>query len=72
LDRTVIFCHVWIPPTNEDSIVANEKRQKNNQRSNDKNPNNPAHQHALDNRSNQLNPNHPEYKGGAPKPRVDD
>ena len=32
-----------------------------NQRSNTKNPNNPAHKEAMDNRSNQLNPNNPAY-----------
>lgn len=36
----------------------------NDQRSNVKNPNNPAHKHNADNRSNQLNPNHKPTKGG--------
>jgi hypothetical protein len=37
----------------------------NDQRSNVKNPNNPAHQAARDNRSNQLNPNHQPSNGSA-------
>jgi hypothetical protein len=41
----------------------------NDQRSNVKNPNNPAHKAAQDNRANQMNPNHQPSKGGpAPKP----
>lgn len=36
----------------------------NDQRSNVKNPNNPAHDAARDNRANQLNPNHAPSKGG--------
>ncbi len=32
-------------------------------RSDSKNPNNPAYQASVDNRSDQLNPNNPEYKG---------
>ena len=36
----------------------------NDQRSNAKNPNNPAHKQAGDNRSNQLNPNHVPTKRG--------
>ena len=39
----------------------------NDQRSNTKNPNNPAHKQAQDNRSNQLNPNHQPTKGQPPK-----
>jgi len=39
----------------------------NEQRGNDKNPNNPAHQAGLNNHGNQLNPNHSEYKGGSGK-----
>ncbi len=35
----------------------------NDQRSNVKNPNNPAQKSAQDNRSNQLNPNHQPTKG---------
>lgn len=35
----------------------------NDQRSNVKNPNNPAHQSNQDNRANQLNPNHQPTKG---------
>ena len=34
------------------------------QRSDAKNPNNPAHKAAADNRSNQMNPNNPAYRGG--------
>ena len=36
---------------------------RNDQRSNSKNPNNPAYKASADNRSNQLNPNNPEHKG---------
>ena len=36
---------------------------RNDDRSNSKNPNNPAYQVSQDNRSDQLNPNNPEYKG---------
>ncbi|GEM_PF-1290651 len=36
----------------------------NSQRSDVKNPNNPAHKSASDNRSNQMNPNHAPSKGG--------
>ena len=36
---------------------------RNDDRSNSKNPNNPAYQASHDNRSDQLNPNNPEYKG---------
>jgi hypothetical protein len=35
----------------------NHGQSPNDQRSNSKNPNNPAHKSAQDNRSNQLNPN---------------
>ena len=38
---------------------------RNDQRSNVKNPNNPAHKRAGDNRANQKNPNHAPTKGGA-------
>lgn len=40
---------------------------QNNQRSNVKNPNNPAHKAANDNRSNQLNPNNARIKGSDSK-----
>lgn len=40
----------------------------NDQRSNVKNPNNPAHKTDRDNRSNQLNPNHLPTKGGGSTP----
>ena len=36
---------------------------RNDQRSNVKNPNNPAHKAARDNRANQKNPNHAPTKG---------
>ncbi|KAF0722610.1 hypothetical protein Ae201684_018343 [Aphanomyces euteiches] len=36
----------------------------NDQRSNVKNPNNPAHGAAQDNRADQKNPNNPAYQGG--------
>jgi hypothetical protein len=42
--------------------MANNKSD-NNQRSNTKNPNNPAHKSAVDNRSNQKNPNNSATKG---------
>ena len=35
----------------------------NDNRSEAKNPNNPAEQAARDNRANQLNPNNPEFQG---------
>ena len=38
-------------------------RTPNDDRSDSKNPNNPAYQASVDNRSDQLNPNNPEYKG---------
>ncbi len=41
----------------------------NDQRSNVKNPNNPAFKHNLDNRANQLNPNHAPTQGGSRKER---
>jgi hypothetical protein len=47
--------------------MSNEEQNRNDQRSNDKNPNNPTHQQAMDNHSNQLNPNHTEYKGNGTK-----
>lgn len=37
---------------------------RNNQRSNDRNPNNPGYKHSVDNRSRQLNPEHPTYHSG--------
>ena len=40
---------------------------RNDQRSNSKNPNNPASQASQDNRSNQLNPNNRESKGKGKK-----
>jgi hypothetical protein len=39
----------------------------NDQRSDVKNPNNPAFKADHDNRANQLNPNNPEYKGDTSK-----
>jgi hypothetical protein len=41
----------------------NKRPSPTDQRSNVKNPNNPAHKGAQDNRSNQLNPNHGPSKG---------
>jgi len=38
-------------------------RTSNDDRSDSKNPNNPAYQASVDNRSDQINPNNPEYKG---------
>ncbi|TXT58950.1 MAG: hypothetical protein BAJALOKI2v1_280041 [Promethearchaeota archaeon] len=40
-----------------------KNRSSNDDRSDSKNPNNPAHKAAMDNRSNQLNPEHRESKG---------
>ncbi|MFX1239202.1 MAG: hypothetical protein ACFFAS_00010 [Promethearchaeota archaeon] len=37
-------------------------RTPNDDRSDSKNPNNPANKPSVDNRANQLNPNHPESK----------
>ncbi|MBA7672785.1 hypothetical protein ES703_80972 [subsurface metagenome] len=39
-----------------------KQRSSNDNRSNSKNPNNPAYKASVENRSNQLNPNNPEYK----------
>lgn len=39
----------------------------NDQRSDVKNPNNPAHKQAQDNRADQLNPNHQPTTGQPPK-----
>lgn len=39
----------------------------NDQRSNVKNPNNPAHQAGRDNRSNQMNPNNPTHRSSRGK-----
>jgi hypothetical protein len=44
-----------------------KSRIANDDRSDSRNPNNPANKAARDNRSNQLNPNNPEYKGGKGK-----
>jgi len=41
----------------------------NDDRSNSKNPNNPAYHAATVNRDNQLNPNNPEFKGNTEKGR---
>ncbi|WP_417067951.1 hypothetical protein [Niveibacterium terrae] len=38
------------------------KRNEASHNSNQKNPNNPAHQKVQDNRTNQLNPNNAEYQ----------
>jgi hypothetical protein len=43
--------------------MSEKKPTPNDQRSNVKNPNNPAHKPDQDNRSNQLNPNHQPTKG---------
>ncbi len=40
-----------------------KNRSSNENRSDRKNPNNPAYQAAMDNRSNQLNPNNTEHEG---------
>lgn len=40
-----------------------KNRSPNDDRSDSKNPNNPAYQAALDNRADQLNPNNLEHKG---------
>ena len=42
-------------------------RTPNDDRSDSKNPNNPAYQASVDNTSDQLNPNNPEYKGEEPE-----
>ena len=42
-------------------------RTSNDDRSDSKNPNNPAYPASVDNRSDQLNPNNPEYKGEKPE-----
>lgn len=43
--------------------MAKKNPSPNDQRSNVKNPNNPAHKASKDNRANQLNPNHVPTKG---------
>lgn len=40
-----------------------KNRSPNDDRSDSKNPNNPAYEAASDNRADQLNPNNPEYQG---------
>ena len=42
----------------------NRPPRPNDQRSDAKNPNNPAHKSGRDNRANQLNPNHRPTSGG--------
>lgn len=44
-------------------IIMSKKPSPNDQRSNAKNPNNPASKAAADNRSNQMNPNNKATKG---------
>ena len=44
-----------------------KNRSPNDNRSNSKNPNNPANKSAKDNRSNQLNPNNPRSQGKSRK-----
>ncbi|GAA7067248.1 hypothetical protein JP0179_00510 [Helicobacter pylori] len=61
----------WISKSASDFyfILKGEKMGKsysqrsNDQRSNTKNPNNPAYKKAMDNHANQLNPNNSRYKG---------
>jgi hypothetical protein len=48
--------------------MAGQKPSPNDQRSNVKNPNNPASQQDRDNRSSQLNPNHPAHPGAGKPP----
>jgi hypothetical protein len=43
--------------------MGDKQHQDNDQRSDVKNPNNPAHKDAGDNRSRQLNPKDPKYEG---------
>jgi len=44
-----------------------KNKSPNDNRSNSKNPNNPANKSAKDNRSNQLNPNNPRSQGKSKK-----
>ena len=44
-----------------------KNKSPNDNRSNSKNPNNPANKSAKDNRSNQLNPNNPRSQGKSRK-----
>jgi len=44
--------------------MSKKSSQSNAQRSNTKNPNNPAYRHAVSNRGTQLNPQHPNRGGG--------
>ena len=51
--------------------MSEKKPTPNDQRSNVKNPNNPAHKSDQDNRANQLNPNNPAHwssRGQTPPP----
>lgn len=47
--------------------MAKQGRTPNDQRSDAKNPNNPAHKAAGDNKSNQGNPNNPAHSSGKGK-----
>jgi hypothetical protein len=47
----------------EDKNMGKKSPSRNDQRSNAKNPNNPAYKAATDNRSNQMNPDHKASKG---------
>jgi len=47
------------------------KSSRNAQRSNSKNPNNPAYKASKDNSSNQINPNNPAYESSRESERED-
>ena len=53
-----------MPQTLERTMTKKSQPTRNDQWSNVKNPNNPAHKAARDNRANQKNPNHAPSKGG--------
>jgi len=55
-----------VPRELERTMTKKSQPARNDQRSNVKNPNNPAHKSAADNRSNQKNPNHAPTKGVSP------
>ena len=54
-----------MPQELESTMTKKNQTPQNDQRSNVKNPNNPAHKSAGDNRSNQKNPNHEPTNDGS-------
>lgn len=54
---------LWVRQSPQGASMSDKTPNPNDQRSDTKNPNNPAHKVAQDNRANQLNPNHQPTKG---------